>query len=413
MRKNSIRKFRFEIICYSLLSLVFTLISEGILFGGIWIVLYIVNPAFLDHMGLDLNNSITSITRFNSDNSSIRERGFNRYYQEYPFGGDIRLSIRINQEVFFTIIIMAVVLGIALFILYFLLLTRKFNTYLDDITDGIMRIYAGDFKSRIPVKSVDEFGLIADRLNQVSQKIDGIMEERRLSESRKNELITSMAHDLRTPLTSIIGYLSLVSSDKNISNERKKHYIEVVYNKAVNLEKLVEDLFEYTKVTFREINMNISEINMVNFINQLVDEFYPNFQENDLEYDIKIEGMPLLIEGDGDLLARAITNLISNAIKYGKDGKRVVIRLKKEKEDVILQVINYGQLIPEEDIPHIFERFYRVEGSRSSETGGTGLGLSIAKEIIEMHGGTIEARSDFNGTVFITRLKGKGGEGNE
>lgn len=396
-----------------MLSLVFTLISEGILFGGIWIVLYIVNPAFLDHMGLDLNNSITSITRFNSDNSSIRERGFNRYYQEYPFGGDIRLSIRINQEVFFTIIIMAVVLGIALFILYFLLLTRKFNTYLDDITDGIMRIYAGDFKSRIPVKSVDEFGLIADRLNQVSQKIDGIMEERRLSESRKNELITSMAHDLRTPLTSIIGYLSLVSSDKNISDERKKHYIEVVYNKAVNLEKLVEDLFEYTKVTFREINMNISEINMVNFINQLVDEFYPNFQENDLEYDIKIEGMPLLIEGDGDLLARAITNLISNAIKYGKDGKRVVIRLKKEKEDVILQVINYGQLIPEEDIPHIFERFYRVEGSRSSETGGTGLGLSIAKEIIEMHGGTIEARSDFNGTVFITRLKGKGGEGNE
>jgi signal transduction histidine kinase len=110
---------------------------------------------------------------------------------------------------------------------------------------------------------------------------------------------------------------------------------------------------------------------------------------------------------DGNQLSRAIANLISNAIKYGKDGKRIKIKLWKENGKVIVDIINYGRLIPEEDIENIFKRFYRVESSRSSETGGTGLGLAIAKSIIEMHGGTVRARSNFDGTVFEVTLDEK------
>ena len=138
-------------------------------------------------------------------------------------------------------------------------------------------------------------------------------------------------------------------------------------------------------------------------------------------YGVHIEQSPIYIYGDGELLARAISNLIANAIKYGKDGKMVNVYLKKRDNNVILQIINYGQIIPEEAVPHLFERFYRVDGSRSSETGGTGLGLSIAKEIIELHGGTISATSNLNGTLFELTLpavankenKEKGGEGND
>ena len=329
-------------------------------------------------------------------------------YSTYRYNQDVRISFRFNLEIFMTVLVLAIILGIMLFIFFFLTLTKKFTNYLNVITDGIRKISSGDFKHRIPVESKDEFGIIASNLNWMATRLEENIEENEKIEKNKNALITSMAHDLRTPLTSMIGYLDL-ANNPDLPTETKDHYMNVAYKKSRNIEKLIEDLFDYTRVSFREINLNLTTINMVQFVNQLVDEFYPSFREKDLDYNVKIEGAPIYVEGDGDLLARAITNLIGNAIKYGKDGKKVDINLKKETDRVVLQVINYGHLIPEEDIPHIFERFYRVEESRSSDTGGTGLGLAIAKEIIELHQGTISAKSDFYGTVFQVELKTKGG----
>jgi signal transduction histidine kinase len=140
-------------------------------------------------------------------------------------------------------------------------------------------------------------------------------------------------------------------------------------------------------------------------MNQLVDEFYPSFAENGLEYEFTASTGTAIIKADGNLLARAFANLIGNAIKYGKEGKNIRITLNKNDQIVEITITNYGVVIPKEDLQRIFQRFYRVESSRSSETGGSGLGLAIAQSIIEMHGGEISASSDESGTVFTVELR--------
>ena len=136
-----------------------------------------------------------------------------------------------------------------------------------------------------------------------------------------------------------------------------------------------------------------------------MEEAYPNFVDKGLSYDLQSNVPVQIITADGNLLARLFDNLIGNAIKYGADGKRVLVQIRAEEEFVTVSVTNYGYVIPAEELPLIFNKFYRVEQSRSSSTGGTGLGLAIAKEIVDMHGGTIAVSSDLNGTVFTVRLQ--------
>jgi signal transduction histidine kinase len=304
------------------------------------------------------------------------------------------------------ITMLTIVAGIILFITYFLLLTKKFISYIKEMIDGINQISQGNFNNRIEINNEDEFALLAVKLNQMADDIKEIMENERRSEYAKNELITSVAHDLRTPLTSIIGYLDLVSS-KELTRETQRKYIDIAYNKSKRLEKLIEDLFTYTKFNFGEVKADYSEVDMVKLINQLVDEFYPSFSEYNLEYEFCSECSSAVIKADGNLLARAFANLISNAIKYGRDGKNIIIELVKEECGIVITVTNFGDLIPKEDLKRIFQRFYRIETSRSSETGGSGLGLAIAQSVIEMHEGKISAKSDENGTVFTVELKNK------
>jgi signal transduction histidine kinase len=301
------------------------------------------------------------------------------------------------------ITIVTVVAGIVLFITYFLLLTKKFITYIDQMIDGINQISQGNFGNRIEISNEDEFAMLAGKLNQMADDIKEIMENERRSEYAKKELITSVAHDLRTPLTSIIGYLDLVSS-KELSQETQMKYIKIAYSKSKRLEKLIEDLFTYTKFNFGEVKAEFTKVDIVKLLNQLVDEFYPSFKENNLEYEFSASVISAVIKADGDLLARAFANLISNAIKYGSSGRRIIINLLKKDDGIIVTVTNFGDIIPEEDLERIFTRFYRVESSRSSETGGSGLGLAIAQSIIEMHGGRIYAKSDAEATVFTVEL---------
>lgn len=291
-----------------------------------------------------------------------------------------------------------------MFIAYFLLLTKKFINYIRQISEGINQISQGNLDNRITIKNEDEFAFLAVKLNQMADDIKEIMENERRIEYSKNELITSVAHDLRTPLTSIIGYLDLVSS-KELAQETQMKYISIAYNKSKRLEKLIEDLFTFTKFNFGEVKAAYMEVDIVKLLNQLVDEFYPSFEEFHLEYEFNAECPSAIIKADGDLLARAFANLISNAIKYGREGKNILIELIKNEAGVTISITNYGVIIPSGDLERIFQRFYRVETSRSSETGGSGLGLAIAHSIIAMHGGRIYAQSDDKGTVFTVELK--------
>ena len=303
------------------------------------------------------------------------------------------------------VVLVYVVSGILLFSVTFLLLQEPSIRYISHISDAIQNISEGDLNTTIDVIGDDEFSSMAANLNKMAEDIRQLMEKERESERTKNELITNVAHDLRTPLTSIIGYLELLAGNTRIDPEMQHKYIEIAYGKSKRLEKLIEDLFGFTKLNYGKMSMHVAQLDLVKLLGQLLEEAYPNFAEKNLSYDLQSNVPAKMISADGNLLARLFDNLIGNAIKYGADGKRVLVQIFAGEEVVTVSVTNYGYVIPPDELPLIFNKFYRVERSRSSSTGGTGLGLAIAKEIVDMHGGTIGVTSDLNGTVFTVKLQ--------
>ena len=301
-------------------------------------------------------------------------------------------------------LLVMVVVGIIVFIVSFMLLMENIVRYLNDMTKSVGRIAAGDLNEVVKVQGDDELAYIASSLNDMTDKLLDLMEKERDSERSKNELITNVAHDLRTPLTSIIGYMGYLAMKKDLDEETKENYIQMVYAKAKRLEKLIEDLFSFTKLNYGKIAMRVEKVDIVMLINQLLDDFYPSFTQNDLEYELVCKKNSIIINADGNLLARLFDNLINNAIKYGKEGKYIRVFINDEAEHVVVSVVNYGYIIPKEDIKNLFNKFYRVEQSRSTNTGGTGLGLAIVKNIVDMHKGTIEVHSDLDGTEFEVKL---------
>lgn len=303
------------------------------------------------------------------------------------------------------IVLLYVLLGIGVFSVSFLLLQSRSMRYISRISSAMREIAEGDLNITLDVEGDDEFADMAENLNNMVEELRQLMDRERESERTKNELITNVAHDLRTPLTSIIGYLELLSSPVKLNEEMQKKYLDITYKKSKRLQKLIEDLFGFTKLNYGKIAMHVGQLDIVKLLGQLLEEAYPNFVEKGLSYDLQSNVPAKTINADGNLLARLFDNLIGNAIKYGADGKRVLVQIHAESETVTVSVTNYGYVIPADELPLIFNKFYRVEQSRSSSTGGTGLGLAIAKEIVDMHGGTISVASDLNGTVFTVKLQ--------
>ena len=303
------------------------------------------------------------------------------------------------------VVMVYLVLGLVLFAVTFMILQEPYIRYISRISDVVRSISEGNLNTTVEVMGDDELSSMAANLNKMSEDLRKLIEKEREAERTKNELITNVAHDLRTPLTSIIGYLELLAGQKALQPEMQHKYIEIAYGKARRLEKLIEDLFGFTKLNYGKIAMHVGELDIVKLLSQLLEEAYPNFVDKGLSYDLQSNVPAQVITADGNLLARLFDNLIGNAIKYGADGKRVLVKIRAEEETVTVSVTNYGYVIPAEELPLIFNKFYRVEQSRSSSTGGTGLGLAIAKEIVDMHGGTIAVSSDLNGTVFTVKLQ--------
>lgn len=395
MKDNEIsifRSFRFKIVLYTFLSLIFTFLTEVILIFSV--------KGIRNLLGLEPPATLAQI---NSNNGNIYMnqigRGFDNEIVQIPDGTITPL------EPFGIWMLLLIFLGIFLFVLYFLALTKKFSLYLKEIMYGIHKIAEGDLTNRIEINDKSEFDLIGNSLNVMAEDFHLLMQNERKNEKEKNDLITNVAHDLRTPLTSILGYLDLTLRNPDMELEKKQKYIEVAYEKSLRLEKLIGDLFSYTKFESNEVVLKMTPINLVKLMEQMIEEFYPAFEEAHLKYEFITDKESAVVMADGDMLARVFSNIISNAIKYGKDGKNIRIYINQDDTEVKVSVVNYGELIPSQDLNHIFDRFYRVENSRNSETGGTGLGLAIVKRIVLMHDGGIRATSNFDGTVFEISLK--------
>lgn len=281
-------------------------------------------------------------------------------------------------------------------------MTEQLNIYLEEIRNGLREIAKGNFDTDIPVQSGSQLGEVAESINQMSRQLHQSILEERNAEKTKNDLITGVSHDLRTPLTSILGFLEVIEEDRYQDEVELRYYVNIAYEKAQSLKKLIDDLFEYTRIN-NGLPLDIREIDMAQFMRQLIEEFVPALEKAGLECKLAAEE-GLVVLADGAQLVRAYENLISNAIRYGESGKRIDIAVRSDGNQVSISFTNYGDPIPERDLPFIFDRFYRVEASRSKQTGGTGLGLAITKSIVEVQGGEIRVRSDRQRTTFETRF---------
>ena len=237
----------------------------------------------------------------------------------------------------------------------------------------------------------------------VDSAVQSMNDERQIEKS-KDELITNVSHDLRTPLTSIIGYLRLIEDKQYHSEEDIVKYSHIAYEKAKQMKTLVDDLFEYTKVQQHGAPVNMMTVDLSQLLEQVSASFELEGQKRGIEVSSATQPTPLLVDADPEKLGRVFSNLVANALKYGNGASYIKIDARQVGASVVIEVANDGTQIPAASLGHLFERFYRVESSRSKDTGGTGLGLAIVKSIVDLHHGEVEVTSTPQVTTFTVIL---------
>jgi len=281
-------------------------------------------------------------------------------------------------------------------------LSRKLAEYLERMTEGLQAVASGRLEYRIEVdRSYGDLAIIAESINAMAEQLDRSIRDERHAEKTKNDLITGVSHDLRTPLTSILGFLEVIEQDRYKDEVELRHYVNIAYEKSRSLKKLIDDLFEYTRIG-GGMPLACTSLDLTGLLRQLAEEFVPSLEKASMSCRLIAPEEPLVIEADGNLLVRAFENLMSNAISHGNASPYVDIEIERRDDVAAIRVVNYGDPIPAGDLPFIFDRFYR--GDRSRTSGGTGLGLAIVKSIAEVHGGRVSARSDRSRTAFEIAL---------
>ena len=289
---------------------------------------------------------------------------------------------------------------IFLFLVFFYLAMSKVTRYLDHIGEEIENILSD---SEAPVTLTPELRPISEKLNTLKMTLKRREYEAVESEQRKNDLVVFLAHDLKTPLTSIIAYLTMLDEQPELSEEERKKYIHIALEKSIRLGELISEFFEITRFNLQDIVLEKELLDLSMMLEQLADESYAVLADKSLTCSIHTDDT-LLVDGDPDKLARVFDNLLRNAIAYSYPGTNIDIRAFREEDDAIIIFTNQGDQIPQQKLNFIFEKFYRVDNARQSRTGGAGLGLSIAKEIVELHGGAIAATSSPLCTRFTVKL---------
>lgn len=290
-------------------------------------------------------------------------------------------------------------------VVYWRLIRRYHQIELRHIINELHYIANGHLDHRINFHLSGNTQTVVESINALVDSVIDSIEEERAIEHSKDELITNVSHDLRTPLTSILGYLGLIQDKQYHSEEDLLKYTEIAYLKSKQMKSLVDNLFEYTKVQQTGTQLSYNRIDVDQMLEQLVASFELEANKHNLVITADGNDSQLFIEADAEKLGRVFNNLIANAIKYGVGGKHIYLKaMKKNDDEAVIEVINDGPKIPKESLNQIFERFYRVEGSRNKDTGGAGLGLAIAQSIVQLHGGYIDVTSDDELTTFAIHI---------
>ncbi|MED4044445.1 HAMP domain-containing sensor histidine kinase, partial [Priestia aryabhattai] len=294
--------------------------------------------------------------------------------------------------------------SVLIFFVLFLLWTRPITRYIKQIEEGINRIVNKDWTYSIPVKGKNELSFLAKNINWMTEQMRQRFEKERKVEQAKNELITNLSHDLRTPLTSIIGYLTLLKDKQYKNSEELEQYIQTTYGISFKLKNLLDELFEYTKLSLPDVDMQFQEVDLSGVLYQLVGEYTPMFENRGLSVKVDIPNDAVFISIDIEKMIRVFDNLLSNAEKYSHESGDIEIVLYTNEKQVIARISNTTDQIASEELNHLFDKFYRMDKARSSKVVGSGIGLSIAKRIVELHQGEIWAESEQNKTTMYVAL---------
>ncbi len=369
--KNNYRKLKFSILLQTVLVTALT-----VLVGG-FILNYVIDGIYNDTFAEMFVEFLMSL--------NMKEKtAINLYWKLIG-----------NNKYFFIIVGF-----LLLFALFYYAALSKMMKYVDQIGDGIENILA---ESTEPIHLITELKPIEIRLNEIKATLKRQELEAEEGEKKKSDLVLFLAHDLKTPLTSIVAYLSMLDSHTEMPEENRIKYTHIALEKSIRLGELINEFFDITRYNFQDIELEAVEINLAFMLEQLADELYGVLQEKRLACEVDVEDN-LVVYGDPDKLARVFDNILRNAIAYCHENTEIRIEARMKERDVEIVFVNQGDKIPGAMLQTIFEKFYRVDGSRSSGTGGAGLGLAIAKEIVGLHGGRIRAKSDDIRTQFIVEL---------
>ncbi len=330
---------------------------------------------------------------------TINENRMYFLYEDIP-EANIKYEVYESKDSF-----LALALSLTVFIILFITITNKKMKYLDEIAIGLKNIAGGNLKYHIREEGNDEIRKIASNINYMAEEINKKILAERNAEKTKADLITTVSHDLRTPLTSIMGYIGLVKDERYEDEETKKEYLNIAFNKAEKLKVLIEDLFEYTKLNNAGMKINKIDVNINEFLSQIIEELMPIFEENDLTVSNSTTRENIYVSLDPDKMLRVFENLFTNAVKYSYKPGEIQVSVFESDGYVSVAIKNKGQHISKEKVDKLFDRFYRVDESRNASTGGSGLGLAIAKNIVELHGGKIYAECYGENIIFNVKLR--------
>ena len=285
---------------------------------------------------------------------------------------------------------------------------RRINQMkLTHILDYLKYIAQGHYEIRIPQTDLGEMDEVVSSINHLVDSTVRAIEEERKIEKSKDELITNIGHDIRTPLTSVIGYLGLIENQQYHSQEELARYAHVAYRKAQQMQSLVQDLFTYTATRQTTTEIRPVQVQVLRFMEQLVADFELSAREKTIELRLDIRPKNLVASFDVDKMARVFHNLLSNALKYGIGAHYIELLAYQEEDYIYFKVKNDGQPLDQSELEDIFQRSYRADQSRSANQPGTGLGLAIVRNIVELHHGRVYAEVEGKETIFTIEIPQK------
>ena len=313
------------------------------------------------------------------------------------FMPDVTSYVTENYLLAMNMIYIVVLLGIAVFLLVFTLFVNKKVKYIKFLSSEVKVIKDEDFGKTIEVRGQDELAELCSSINNMSLELRDKIDNEKKIEQNKNELITNVSHDLRTPLTSILGYVDLLKQNGFEDKEKFVEYISIIDERSKSLNTLINELFEYTKLNSHDIKLNYNTVEIGSLVEQLSGEYSLIFKKEGLELISEIPEEDIFVDIDIQMIVRALENLLINAKKYSVRNSQVLVKLLQESNDIVISVENKVENISQDDLDNLFERFYKVDKAR--KTGdSTGLGLSIVKRVVELHKGLVKAEL-INGVI--------------